>query len=116
MTPSARQGLDRMMSEAGFQEAVIQLAELTGWRCMHVRAVTDQRGRTRTPTTTVGWPDVTLWRPDRLMFRELKTEAGRVTVEQRDVLDSLAAAGADVAVWRPSQWDEIETTLRGEQR
>lgn len=35
-------------------------------------------------------------------FRELKTERGRLSSEQLDVIARLEAAGADVGVWRPS--------------
>ena len=36
------------------------------------------------------------------MFRELKTQAGKLTAEQRMMGYALAAGGHDWAVWRPS--------------
>lgn len=65
-----------------------------------------------TATTCEGWPDLVLWRPDRIIFRELKSETGKLTPAQRDLLLSLRAAGADVLVWRPSDWPDIEKELR----
>lgn len=103
-------------SEGEFQASVVELAELAGWRVLHVRPVTDQRSRTRTPTTCIGWPDLCLWRPGRFMAAELKAERGRLSPAQRDVLDSLAAAGVECHVWRPSDWPAIEAVLRGRSR
>jgi hypothetical protein len=95
-----RHALDRAATEADLQSAVIDLAAWSGWRSMHVRPVTDRDHRTRAPTTCAGWPDLVLWRPGQLLAVELKTQTGRLTAAQRDVLDSLAAAGLDVQVWR----------------
>jgi hypothetical protein len=38
---------------------------------------------------------------------ELKTDRGKVTADQSRVHDELRAAGVDVYVWRPSDWDAI---------
>lgn len=102
------------MTEAEWQQQVVDLARLSGWRVNHHRPTPAGRGRTRytTATTVTGWPDLTLWRPGALLFRELKTDTGRLTTEQRQVLAELDAAGADVGVWRPADWPEIEATLR----
>lgn len=103
------------MTEAVFQRQVIELALLCGWRVNHHRPTPAGRGRDRytTATTVPGFPDLELWAPGRgVLYRELKTDTGRLSPEQHDVLTSLRAAGADVAVWRPSDWDEIRTTLR----
>jgi len=48
-----------------------------------------------------GFPDLVLCGPGGVLFRELKTQRGQVTAEQQQWLDALAAAGADVGVWRP---------------
>jgi hypothetical protein len=50
-----------------------------------------------------GFPDWTIAGSGGLIFRELKTEAGKVTPAQQEWLDALAAAGADAGVWRPLQ-------------
>ena len=90
------------MTEQAFQAAVVELARLLGWRCFYVG---DSR---RSPH---GWPDLTLVR-DRLIFRELKSEKGRLTGEQEEWGRLLAGAGMDWAVWRPGDWPEIERSLR----
>jgi len=48
-----------------------------------------------------GWPDWAIVGPGGLVFRELKTQRGRVTAAQQAWLDALTAAGQDAAVWRP---------------
>lgn len=108
---------DRGVREADFQGQVVQLAGLAGWRTMHVRpAIGRRNGQAAWQTTTsvVGWPDLVLWSPrrGRVLFRELKTDAGRLTPQQAQVLDELAAAGADVGVWRPRDFDTIREELR----
>ena len=75
------------MSEASFQGAVVEYARLRGWLVYHTR---DSRG------SQPGYPDLTLVRGGRLIFAELKTDTGRVRVEQQAWLAALAFAGAEV--------------------
>ena len=49
-----------------------------------------------------GWPDWTIIGPRKVIFRELKSEHGTVTPEQRDVGERLQRAGQSWRVWRPS--------------
>lgn len=100
------------MSEAEWQQQVIDLAHLHGWRIAHFRPAQNARGDWRTPVAAdgKGFPDLVLTR-DRLLFAELKTDAGRLTVEQRHWLDALQRAGAEVAVWRPRDFDRVLDTL-----
>ena len=64
------------------------------------RHETDSRG------ARAGWLDWTFLRRNydcgAAMFRELKTERGRLTRDQRECLAFLRAAGLDADVWRPS--------------
>ncbi len=83
------------MSERDLQESVEELAALLGWWAWH-----DQDSR----RNRAGLPDLLLVRGDRAMWRELKTQAGRVRPEQRRVLDMLTRAGHDTAIWRPTDW------------
>lgn len=52
--------------------------------------------------TGPGWPDWVIV-GHRVLYRELKSEAGRLSPDQRAVADRLIKAGADWAVWRPTQ-------------
>jgi hypothetical protein len=94
------------MSERQLQSAVIQLAELVGWRVYHTH---DSR------RSQPGFPDLTLVRENRLLFVELKSAKGRLTVEQVDWLEALGYV-ASVATWRPADWvsGTVERVLRGQ--
>lgn len=101
-------------TEAEFQAQVVELATMLGWKYLHVRKSIGRRdGRAGWQTTTnlKGWCDLLLWRPGRILAVELKAENGRTTAEQEEVLISLAAAGVEAHVWRPSDFDEITATL-----
>lgn len=81
----------RHMTEAQFQAAVVDLAKLLGLDVFHVR---NSRGM------APGWPDLVIV-GTHVLYRELKTEAGVLTPEQRRIGSRLTRAGADWAVWRP---------------
>ncbi|MGN8245254.1 VRR-NUC domain-containing protein [Cellulomonas soli] len=82
------------MTEAVLQSRVLEDARRLGWRGYHTH---DSR------RSQPGFPDLVLVHPDRgVLFRELKTEKGRLRPEQRTWLDALTQAGQDAAVWRPS--------------
>ncbi len=98
-------------TEAQFQDAVVDLARLHGWNTLHIPP-TQLQGAWLT-AATAGWVDLLLWRPgNTVLFRELKTNKGRVTRTQQAVLDSLTESGADAGVWRPSDWGLIVATLQ----
>jgi predicted protein tyrosine phosphatase len=104
-------------SEAAFQKWVIDTARANGWMVAHFRRVRVQRGNGQTYYETpvaadgAGWPDLVLVR-DRVLFRELKADRGRLSDEQTMWQERLIAAGADWAVWRPKDRTEIERALR----
>jgi hypothetical protein len=79
------------MLEAQLQQAVMDLCKLLGLDCFHVR---NSRGM------QPGWPDLVIV-GTRVLYRELKSEAGSLSPDQRRVGSRLAAAGADWAMWRP---------------
>lgn len=91
-----------VLTEKAFQAQVIQAARALGYRIYHTY---DSR------RSNPGWPDLVLWKKGRALFRELKSEKGRVTALQEMVLESLREAGLDVGVWRPGDWDTILAEL-----
>lgn len=103
-------------TEAEHQAQVIELAHLLGWHHLHVRRSIG-KGRTWvTATNVIGWPDLVLFRPaddgqQHLIFAELKSERGKLTPEQEQVLDDLRRSGCEVHVWRPSDMDAIAKRL-----
>jgi hypothetical protein len=92
-------------TERQFQDAVVEYGRQCGWLVYHPH---DSR------RSTFGYPDLTMARRGRVVFAELKTETGRLRVEQQRWLDALQPSGTEVGVflWRPSDWPEIEQVLR----
>ena len=85
------------MTEKQFQTQIVMVAKANGWIVYHTY---DSR------RSEPGFPDLVLVR-DRVLFRELKTNTGRVSVAQKDWGDALTKAGADFKVWRPSDLKAI---------
>ena len=100
------------MSEAQLSAAVVELAELLGWRVFTVRRSDRAIVASR---TGAGFPDLVMVRSGRVLAVELKREGARPTVAQHAWLAALdGCPGVEVAVWRPAQWCDgaIERTLR----
>lgn len=103
-----RSTLDASMTEAQLQAAVIELAELLGYLVFH-------SGDSRRDTGA-GFPDLTMVKPPRLVFAELKRQGRYARPDQRAWLDALDDSGAEAYVWRPEHWSSgfIERVLRRE--
>lgn len=103
------------MTEAQHQRGIIELAQLTGWMVAHFRPAQTSKGwRTAVSGDGKGFPDLVLVHPHRgILYRELKTDTGKLTPEQRAWGQRIAEAGGDHDVWRPRDWWLIEATLRG---
>jgi hypothetical protein len=82
------------MTEAALQARVLAHARALGWLAYHTH---DSR------RSQPGFPDLVLVseRRARVLYRELKTERGRLSGPQSEWLRVLRVAGADAAVWRP---------------
>jgi hypothetical protein len=89
--------------EDEFQRAVLHLAKLHHLHVAHFRAAMTGKGRWVTPVGAdgKGYPDLTAVGPGGVIWRELKTDTGRLSEEQKLWIRRLVEAGADVAVWRP---------------
>ena len=94
--------ISSLITEKDFQHTVVEAAKLYGWIYYHTYS------SKRSPA---GFPDLVLVR-ERVLFRELKTEKGRLTAYQIVWGKRLTDAGSDYAVWRPSMLDEIYKELR----
>lgn len=107
------------ISEEDWQSTVIENARIRGWRIAHFRPALDPRrgGSWRTAMDgDPGFPDLVLVKPGRLIFAELKSEKGAVSPGQRMWLDKLvtvAGAGVNVYVWRPSDLSWVLEVLAG---
>jgi hypothetical protein len=102
--PTAADVMLGQLTEREFQNEVLQLAALFGWRPFHPH---DSRRSHK------GWPDLALLRGDRLVMAELKSMAGKVRPEQAEWLDELALVpGVESYLWRPSDLGAIAEVLR----
>lgn len=104
--------LHRPLTEAQWQQQVIDLAHALQWKHLHVRRSIGKGRKWTTATNVSGWPDLYLWH-DRHGFAalELKSETGEATPEQLDVLAQLERAGARVMVARPSDLPAVQRLL-----
>jgi Holliday junction resolvase len=96
-------------TEIEFMRHVLSYAKKRGWLYFHTYI---------SKRSTEGFPDIVCVRNGRMVIAELKREkGGRVTPAQREWLQQLrlvaqASCGAvECYLWRPSQWDEIESVL-----
>ena len=80
------------MTEKQFQSHLVQYAKNRGWLVYHTY---DSR------RCEPGFPDLVLVR-EVVLYRELKSEKGRVTPAQRKWGDALLTAGQDFKIWRPA--------------
>lgn len=51
-----------------------------------------------------GWPDLEIVGRYGILYRELKTMTGVLSVQQRRIGSKLAMAGANWSIWRPVDW------------
>jgi len=91
------------ISEKEFTRQVIQLARTFQYAVYHTFM---------SKWSEKGYPDCCFAKPGRLIFAELKSEAGKVSEKQQEWLDILRAAGAETYLWKPSQFEEIVKILR----
>lgn len=99
-------------TEAQFQDMVIDLARLCGWRVAHFRPGRTAKGwRTPVSGDGGGFPDLVLLSGSRQLVVELKSQKGRLSAEQNVWLNAFRLAGVEARVWRPADWPEIQQTL-----
>ena len=97
-----------LVTEKAFMDTILQAAELYGWWTYHTH---DSR------RSTAGFPDLVLIKPPRVVFLEVKSERGRLSREQAEVLAMLQecgpgycrrlSEGVQAAMVRPSDWEQI---------
>lgn len=104
------------MTEDHLLRAVLDMARLFGITTAHFRPALSQSGRWHTAVAGdgKGFPDLVLVGAGGILYRELKTDVGRLRPEQVVWLRQLKAAGADAGMWRPADLHSgrIERELR----
>jgi len=101
------------MTENDLLLQIIELAHLYNWTVAHFRAGMNRRGEWATAVQGdgAGWPDLVLVKGSRLIFAELKGETGDLSPEQYFWLTDLMSTGAEVYLWTPDMWTEIQGVL-----
>jgi hypothetical protein len=92
MTAPGQVRVMRAMPESELQGNVIEMCRLLGYP---VFQVLNSRGM------SPGWPDLVILGRTRILYREIKSETGSLTPEQRRIGQAIQSAGGDWAVWRP---------------
>jgi hypothetical protein len=91
------------VNEKNWLANVTQLAQTYGWLTYHTW---------NSQHSAAGFPDLVLVPPQKgVLFRELKTDTGRLTAAQSRWFAALTAAGADMGVWRPRDLETVNRSL-----
>lgn len=96
----------RTMSESELLAAVRRTADAFGWRAYHTY---------RSDRSDPGFPDLVLVRGRRVLFVELKSARGKLTIDQARWLGDLGyVERVETHVWRPADYlnDTILEVLR----
>ena len=80
------------MTEAELLSSVRKVAKDLGLRAYHTH---DSR------RSEPGFPDLVIVGPEGILYRELKTQKGRVRPEQTAWITDLIRAGQNAGLWRP---------------
>lgn len=102
-TISSKAFMVNSMTEAEWQRRITDLCDWHGLKWHH--EVDSRKSKS-------GFPDLVIAGPSGVIFAELKREKGRVSKAQQDWYDRLHRSGAEVYIWRPSHWDEVQVVLR----
>ena len=92
------------MSEDDLLRAVLDMARVLRVRTAHFRPAQTQSGQwvTAVQGDGKGFPDLVLAGPGGVLYRELKSQTGRLSREQTEWMQLLGEAAADIDVWRPA--------------
>ena len=89
----------REVTEADWQNIVINIGRLNGWSVYWPPP--NRPGRNGAVwAITAGWPDLAFVREGEFFMAELKRELGHVTEEQDEWIRLLRSAGVECYVWR----------------
>jgi hypothetical protein len=91
-----------MITESQFRGQILHLVKLYGW---------NRYFTWKSINSPAGFPDLVMVKGKRLIFAELKTLTGVLSAEQYFWLADLMETGAEVYLWTPDQWDEIQEVL-----
>lgn len=107
---------DAAASERQWQDVLMQLAQLFGWRRAHFRPARVMRGGKEIYETPIegdakGYLDLEFVR-DRLVKIEAKFGKNKPSPEQLDWMAAYHKAGVEVHLWWPRDFDTAVNTLK----
>ncbi len=106
------------ITEAEFQQTIIDAAHLFGWRVAHFRPARvlvngQETYRTAVSADGAGFPDLILVKPPRLLVVEIKSDRGRLSFKQEEWFVDFMQCGIECHIWKPrDNWQAIEDCLR----
>lgn len=99
-----RQRKPRQTPEDDLLRDILKLCKILHLRTAHFRAARTANGwATPVQGDGKGFPDLVIV-GGGVLYRELKSNTGYPSQEQRAWISALGASGADVGVWRPRDW------------
>ena len=95
--------MTQYQNEKEFAQTVVEYARTQGWEVWRTW---------RSVHSPPGEPDLRMIRPPRVVFAELKTMKGKLSLHQKRAKALLEeCGGVEYCLWRPSDWDAIEDIL-----
>jgi len=97
------------VNEKLFQDQVLQIARMNGWKWSHHSA---HQVRGRWMSDSPGTPDLMLMHPLRgFILAELKSETGQATPAQVEWIVGALGHTVETYLWRPADLNRIATRL-----
>lgn len=90
------------MNETQFQNKVIDLCRW--YRLLYYHTHDSRRSQP-------GFPDLVIVGKHKVIFAELKSATGKVSMAQQEWIEKLNHAGAEAYVWRPQDWPHVERVV-----
>ncbi len=97
-------------TEKEFGVMVEELLDLFGWHWCHFRPARTAYGWRTAISGSKGFPDYIAVK-NRLVIFELKSDDGKLSLEQQKWYDLLKASGTEVYVWKPKDLESIAEVL-----
>jgi hypothetical protein len=105
------------MTEKEWQNQVLELAKLLGWKRAHFRTVRVQRKNgsvyyeTPVQANGKGFPDLIMVRGNRLIAAELKRDGEKLEPDQEEWARVLRNTPVEVYAWCPSDFELVQQIL-----
>ena len=102
------------LGENNWMGWIVDLAHWHGYKVAHFRPARTAHGwRTAGQYDAKGFPDLVMINPEqgRVLFREIKSDGGRLDDDQALWRNWLVSAGADWGLWQPKDRDDVVATL-----